>query len=251
MIEKRKGFKTKVVSFAMPGVEPGAIIEYRWTRNLGEYISRYVPLDVQSEYPVRELNFHIKPVTGVWEQWPNMRIMNFGCNPDKVTPEQGGFSLVSLHNIPAFREEPAMPPEYSAKQWLLIYYEENDKSGKEKYWTSLGHAMYSEYSQKLKVNGDVRNLAKELTAGATNNDEKIARLLDYCRRNLKDIHGTQITTQEREAAKINRTTIDTLARKEGTTEDIDLVFAALAIGAGFDARLARLADRTTFLFNPN
>ena len=65
-----------------------------------------------------------------------MRMMPFGCAPDKVANEAGGFTLVSLHNLPAFREEPAMPPEYSAKQWILIYYEENDNTGKDKYWKS-------------------------------------------------------------------------------------------------------------------
>ena len=251
VIEKRKGFKIKVVSFAMPGVEPGAIIEYRWTRNVGEFISRYVPLDVQSEYPVRELVFHVKPVSGQWVHWPNMRMMPFGCNADKVTNEMGGFTLVTLHNIPAFQEEPSMPPEYSSKQWILIYYEENDNTGKDKYWKSLGRQLYGEYSSKIKINGDVKSTANELIHGASADDEKILRLFEYCRKDLKDIHGTQITTEQREQAKENRNTVDTLAHKAGTAEDINLAFAALAIAAGFDARLAKLSDRTTFLFNPS
>lgn len=250
VIEKGKGVKVRVVSFAMPGVEPGAIIEYRWTKNVGEFINRYVPLDVQSEYPVRELIFHVKPVSGQWVHWPNMRIMNFGCNPDKVTNELGGFTLITLHDIPAFHEEAAMPPEYSAKQWLLIYYEENENTGSDKYWKSLGKSMYSRYSSEVKVNGETRNTANELIRGATTDDEKVSRLFEYCQTKLKDIHGNRITTEERDAAKENRTTADTLARKEGTAEDINLAFAALAIAAGFDARLAKLSNRSTFLFNP-
>ncbi|MBV8905397.1 MAG: DUF3857 domain-containing protein, partial [Acidobacteriia bacterium] len=137
--EKQKGFKTRVVSFAMPGVEPGAIIEYRWTHNLGEFINRYTPLAVQSEYPVREVTFHIKPVSGTWVHWPAMRYMPFGCKPESVAQEVNGFTQFTLHNIPAFVEEPWMPPEYSARQWILIYYEENDNTGKDKFWKSLGH----------------------------------------------------------------------------------------------------------------
>lgn len=251
VIEKGKAVKIRVVSFAMPGVEPGAIIEYRYTRNAGEFISRYVPLDVQSEYPVRELIFHVKPVTGQWVHWPTMRMMPFGgCNPGNAANEAGGFVSFTLHNVPAFHEEAYMPPEYSAKQWILIYYEENENTGKDKYWKSLGRQLYSRYSAKVKVNGEVRDTASEVIRGATTDEEKVARLFEFCRKNLKDIRGDQITTQERDAAKENRTTADTLARKEGTAEDINLAFAALAIGAGFDARLAKLADRSTFLFNP-
>src|ERR1700761_4423030 len=251
VIEKGKGIKIRVISFAMPGVEPGAIIEYRWQKNMGEFISRYMPLDVQSEYPTRELIFHIKPVSGQWVHWPNMRFMNFGWKPDKIANEIGGFTLISTHNIPAFHEEAAMPPEYSAKQWLLIYYEENENTGSDKYWKSLGRAMYARYSPKVKVNGDARNIADELTRGATSDEEKVNRLFAYCQTKLKDIHGNRITTEERDAAKENRSTADTLARKEGTVEDINLAFAALAMAAGFDARVAKLANRTTYLFNPN
>jgi hypothetical protein len=251
VVEKQKGFKTKVVSFALPGVEPGAIIEYRWTHNLGEIISRYTPLDVQSEYPVRELVFHIKPVTGTWVHWPNMRLMPFGCNPESVIREANGFMMITLHNIPAFVEEPWAPPEYSAKQWILVYYEENDNTGKDKFWKSLGRELYSDYSSTVKVNGDVKNTAAELVSGASSDEEKLLRLFRYCQKNLKDIHGDEITTEQRDAAKENKNTTDTLARKVGTSHEINLAFAALAIAAGYDARLARLSARTTFLFNPN
>jgi hypothetical protein len=136
---------------------------------------------VQSEYPVRELVFHIKPVSGQWVHWPTMRFMNMECTPDKITAEVGGFTLISLHNIPAFHEEPAMPPNLSAKQWILIYYEENDKTGKDKFWTSLGRTIYASYSAKIKINGETRDLANELTRGAASDDEKLQRLFDYCR----------------------------------------------------------------------
>lgn len=250
VLEKQKGFKIKVVSFAMPGVEPGAVIEYRWNRNVGEFINRYTPLDVQSEYPVRELVFHLKAVSGSWVHWPNMRLMPFGCNPESIVREANGFTMVTLHNIPAFIEEPWMPPEYSAKQWILVYYEENDNAGKDKFWKSLGRELYSDYSSTVKVNGDVKNLAAELVRGASTDDEKILRLFQYCQKNLKNIHGDEITTQEREAAKENKNTADTLARKAGTGHDINLAFAALAIAAGYDARLAKLSARNSFLFNP-
>ena len=251
VVEKGKGVKVRVISFAMPGVEPGSIIEYRWTKNVGEVISRYVPLEVQSEFPVRELVFHVKPVSGQWVHWPQMRMMNFGCNPDPLKNEMGGFTLITLHNIPPFREEPQMPPEFSSKQWLLIYYEENENTGKDKYWNSLGRQIYSSYAPRIKITGEVKSVAAELTSGVSSDEDKMARLVDYCRNKLKDVHGDEITTQERDAAKANRTTADTIARGEGTLEDINLAFAALAMAAGFDARMVRLADRTTFLFDPS
>lgn len=181
-VVKGNGVSVKVVAFAMPAVEPGCIIEYRWRKNVGEYISRYLPLDVQSEYPTDEVTFHIKPVSSQWVHWPTMRYMPFGCEPEKGGTDPAGFSTFSVHNVPALHEEPDMPPEYSVKQWVLMYYEENEHSGIDQYWKALGRQLYSEYSTKMKVNGDVKALAAEETAGIASDEEKVARLAQYCRR---------------------------------------------------------------------
>ncbi len=248
--QKRGALKLKAVSFAMPAVQAGSIVEYRFTRNVGEFISRYVPLDVQSEFPVDELTFHIKPVSGVWVKWPPMRIHGFGCDVGNMTTDAAGFSNITLRNIPAFHEEPYMLPEYSSKQWILLFYEENENVGTDRYWPSVGREEYKQYSLKLKVNGEARSIASEVIAGAATDDEKITRLLEYCRKNLKNIRGTEISTQQREQAKENRTAVNTLRRKEGTAQDIDFAFAALASAAGFDARPALLTDRSRFMFTP-
>ena len=137
-VTKGNGRTVKVISFAMPAVEPGCIMEFRWRKNVGEYIERYLPLDVQSEYPTDEVTFHIKPVTSQWVQWPTMRYLPFGCVPGKGPMEMGDFSSLSVHNVPAFREEPEMPPEYSVKQWILLYYEENENTSADKYWKAVG-----------------------------------------------------------------------------------------------------------------
>jgi hypothetical protein len=234
----------------MPAVEPGAIIEYRWTRNVGEFISRYLPLDVQSEFPTDEVTFRIKPVSSQYVAWPTMRYMPFGCNVERSGTDREGFTTLTVRKVPAFYEEPLMPPEYSAKQWVLVFYEENSKVNVDQYWKALGREAYADYSQKIKVNSEVKEIATTAIAGAKTDNEKISRLVEYCRKNLKDVNGRTITTQEREANKANRTTVDTLKRGTGSTQEINYAFAALATAAGFEARLAKLADRGTFLFDP-
>ena len=251
VIERKTGQKVRVITFALPAVEPGSIIEYRWTKSVGEFISRYVPLEVQTDFPVDEVDFHIKPVSGTVVSWPTMRYMPFNCNPQKNENEMGGFTGLKVLNVPAFHEEPYMPPPLTSKQWILIYYEENSNSGKEKYWTSLGKEIHGEYAPKLKVNGELKQIAQEVTSGAANDEEKVARLAEYCRKNIKNLFGDEITAEEREAAKKeNNNTSDTFHRKEGTPRDINLAFIALAQAAGYDASLAELADRRTFFFNP-
>ena len=249
VLEKR-GFKTKVITFALPAVEPGSIIEYKFTRNEGEMTSRYRQLEVQSEYPVDEVTFLIKPLSNMYVAYPAMRYMQFGCNVERGNTTREGFDVLKVKNVPAFHEEPRSPPELTAKQWVLIYYEENSKSAQDKYWSVVGKDHYKNYVDQVKVNGEVKALAEQITASATTEDAKLDKLLHYCRTELKDVRGDEITTAELDKAKANKNTLDTLRRKEGDDADIQLAFLALAQAAGFEARRVNLSDRSTFLFAP-
>ena len=247
LIEKR-GYQTRVVSFALPAVEPGSIIEYQFTKNEGEIISRYRHLEVQSDFPVDEVAFFVKPLPA--EYYPAMRLMPFGCVPERGSMTNDGYDVIRVSNVPAFHDEPASPPQWSAKQWILIYYEENSKTGKDKYWTSLGKDRYNETSRQIKVNGEIKDLAARLTAGAATDEARLNKLLEYCRTQIKNFNGDEITTAQLDKGKANKTTIDTLRRQQGSSVDISYAFMALAQAAGFDARRADLSDRSTFFFSP-
>jgi len=249
VIEKR-GSKTRVISFAMPAVEPGSIIEYTFTKNEGEAIYLYRQLEVQSAFPVDEVTFFIKPLSGQYVSFPNMRFMPFGCTPIMGQPTRDGYDVMSVKNVPAFHEEPYSPPDYTAKQWILIYYEDNSKAGKDKFWTTLGKDRYREYAEQIRVNGEIKSLAEEITSGATSDDAKIDKILVYCRTKIKDTNGDLITTAELDKAKLNKNSPDTIRRQQGTATDIRYAFMSLVQGAGFDARRADLSDRATFIFGP-
>ncbi len=251
-VSVKKGHeKFRVISFAFPDVQPGSLVEYKWTENEGETIYRYIPLEVQSEYPVDEVTFHIKSATNFDRGIPPMRLMHFGCDPQQGNPDSKGFSPLTIRNVPAYKEEPYSPPGRAAKQWILIYYEENDKTAGDKYWNNIGSKLYHEAKEQIKVSGEIKQAAAEITAPGKTDEEKLALLATYCRKNIKNLYGEDVTSEEREDfKKPNLTSNDTFKRKIGTPEDIDFVFIALAQAAGFDARLARVADRRSFLFDP-
>ena len=250
---KKGGEKFKVVSFAFPSVEPGSIIEYRWTKNEGERLDRYIPLDVQTEYPVDEVTFHIKSATDSRYGIPEMRIMQFLCEPERGPTDSRGFTPFTVRNVPAYHDEPFSPPGRSAKMWILVYYEENDKSAGDKYWSSIGRGYFNNAKEQIKINSEMKQTAAEIVAKGKTDDEKLALLAEYCRKNIKSIYGADVTTEERESyykSKSNNNSSDTFKRKVGTQRDIDFVFIALAQAAGYDAREAQVADRRSFIFNP-
>lgn len=250
VIEKR-GAKVKVVTFALPAVQPGSIIEYKFTRNEGEQTSRYRALEVQSQFPVAELTYYIKPLSNQYIAYPNMRFLPFGCMPEHGKPTREGFEVLQLHNIPAFHDEPYSPPRLNAQQWILIYYEENSKVGKDGYWNAVARDFDEEFKSRVHINGDIKALAAQITAGAPSETEKLDKILAYCRTQLKDITRDEVAAAVLAAYKERRTAAATLEAKGGTPADIHFAFIALARAAGFDARRAELSDRSTFLFHPD
>ena len=64
-VVKLSGVKVKVKSFALPGVEPGAVIEYRW-REVHPYgDANQLRLQFQRDIPVRTVTYYLRPFMGM------------------------------------------------------------------------------------------------------------------------------------------------------------------------------------------
>lgn len=248
VVEKRSGLKVHVRSFAMPGVKAGSIIEYHWKESHNEELADYVRLPGHLDIPIEHLVYHLKPLENPYFPY-TMRYLPFNMKLPPFKNEPGGYAVSSVDNIPAFVDERDAPPETQISAWALIYYDEDRKETPEKFWKSEGKRLYNQYKPFVKINGDVKALASKIVAGSTDPEDQLRRLDEYCRNTVKDISGKNVTEAERQAAKENRNTADTLKRGIGTQRDIALAFAALAMGAGFDARVAFLADRGSLFFS--
>ncbi len=239
--------KLKAKSFAMPSVEPGAIIEYRYKES--RPTSYHTRLEFQQDVPVQSIKYYVKPLaSSTYRLW----LKSFQCNPTPLVKERE-FQMTSLSNVPAFKEEPRMVPENQVRSWLLLYYTESDKSEPEKYWKDLGKKEYNENKAALKVNDDIRKVATEVVGDASAIEQKLERLLTYCRTKVKNIYddAATLTDEDRKKLKENKSTADTIKNGYGTRRDIDLLFAALATAAGFEARLVMVSDRSDVFFDPN
>ena len=251
-IIKTNGLKVKAKSFAMPGVEPGAIIEYRWREVRGDSISDYDRLEFSRDIPVRLVKYYIKPYSGPYFPY-GMRAKPFNGENTPFQKEKDGYYSTTMTNVPAFREEPFMPPEYSVRPWVLIYYTEDKKLSPAQFWTQYGKGVYEANKSEMKVNDDVKRKAAEVTGDASTPEEKLARLFEYCRSQIKNINddASGLSAQEREKLKANKSPAETIKRGMGTGRNIDMLFAALATAAGFDARVVNLADRGDTFFDVN
>lgn len=249
-IEKLSGTKIKAKSFAMPGVEPGAVIEYRWKETRNDRLANYIRLYFQRDVPVQLVKYYIKPLSLPGFDY-GMRAQTFNGQASPFNKEKDGFYSVTMSKVPAFHEEPRMPPEDAVRPWMLIYYSQETELKGEKFWQEFGKQTFSEYKSLMKVNDDVKTASAATIAGASTPEEKLEKLFEFCRAKIKNTNddASGLTADDRAKLKENKSPADTLKRGMGTGQDIDMLFAAMAIAAGFDARVVRLSDRSDTFFD--
>jgi len=249
-IVKFGGVKLKAKSFAMPGVEPGAIIEYRWREVVEGGVANNVPLYFQREIPVQMVRYYIKPSR---DMVYGMRTITFGGNNANFVKDKDDYSRIEMTNLPAFREEPRMPPADQVRTWMLVYYAPDEKKDPMTYWKDLGKRFHEVVKGDMKVNDEIRRAATEAIGDATTPEQKLERLFNFCRTKIKNINddASGLTADQLKKMKENKSPADTLKRGYGTGTDIDFLFAALATAAGFEARYAMLSDRSRRFFDPN
>jgi len=242
-IVKVSGAKLKAKSFALPGVEPGAIIEYRWREVIPNGSANHLRIQFQREIPVANVSYYLKPFQG-------MRYMPFRLGDAKFVKDKDGFSKIAATNLPAFREEPMAPPEDELRSWLFLYFSEDKNLNVDKYWQDFGKALYEATKPRMKADGEVKAAIGGIIGDAKTDEEKLHRIYDFCRTKIKNTSddASGLTAEDRKKLKKNESAADTLKHGMGTGSDVDYLFAALAQAAGFDARLALSGNRDDFFF---
>ena len=253
-IIKAGEFKIKAKTFAMPAVEPGVIIEYRWKEIRPNQMANNVRLQFQRDIPVQYVKYYLKPAQmdiGYSSLGMSYKMFNGDASPP--VKDKDGFYTTTMTNVPALIEEPRMPPENQVKTWMLLFYSRDKPLPPQEYWPKLGKDFYEVLKPGLKVNDDVKKAAAAAIGDATAPEQKLQRLFDFCRTKIKNTSSvlSGLTDAERDKLKKNESPSDTLKRGMGDGGDIDQLFAAMAIAAGFEARAAFLSDRSDIFFDKN
>jgi len=239
-----KSTKVKAKTFSLPGVVPGAIIEYSWREVLSEYIPSYVTQNLQNDIPTWEVNYYVVPRPAeMLSEGERMFYYVFnGSSPGFQQVRYGSkiWNKTTFNNIPAFKDEPDTPADEELKMWSLLYYTANSQKDMKKYWLDLARNMAGDFNKRAKVSGDVKSLAAAAVEGAATPAEKLAKIADYCRTQIKNIfyETAGITAEDRDKykPKAGLTAADTAKSKIGLPSDINALFAAMAQSQGFEVR---------------
>ena len=246
-IIKGSGVKIKAKSFAVPGIETGAIIEYRW-KEVRTDTFNYSRIELARDIPVQYVKYYIKPANVPL----GMRLHSFNTSEGFTKEGDSGFYSTTMRNVPALKEEPRMPSEYEIKPWVLVFYDsDKEKQSPEDYWKERGKIIFDYYKNLLKPSGEIKAAAMQAIGDATDPQEKVRRIFEYCRKNIKNVYDDayRMTPDQLRELKENKSPTEALKRRQGSWHDIDLVFASMLNAVGIDARAANVSIRNDARFN--
>ncbi len=261
-IIKTGNIKIKAKSFAVPNIEPGVIVEYRYREMITDAGAKGMHLDFQRDIPVQTLSYYYKPYN---KNEPNYQSYNF--TDTKFVKDEKGFYLARRTNVPAFKAEPLMPPEETVRPWMLIQgtsigfvdtnafvisFTVKDPSSPTRYWGGVGAEQAGLVKFMNKSNGDIKKAAAEITASATTPDEKLRKLYEFCQTQIKSTtFDPSLTDDDRRKLPAVKSLTDVLKRKSASTQYIDMLFGAMANSLGFETRVAFSGNRSKMLFDPS
>lgn len=260
-IVKASGIKIKAKSFAIPNIEPGVIIEYRYKEVIGNTGARGLHLEFQHDIPVQNLSYYYKPYNN---REPGYQSYNF--NDTKFVKDEKGYFLAKRTNVPSFKEEPRMPPEDTVRPWMLlqgtsvnlvdanvfsITFTVKNPNNPSSYWGSVGTEQSGLVKFMNKSNGDIKKMAAEITASASTPEDKLRKLYEFCQTQIRNTSfDSSLTDDDRKKLPTNKSVGDVLKRKSGNSQFIDLLFGSMANSLGFETRVAFSANRNELFFDP-
>ena len=256
-VRDNHGEKEMKKVFALPDIQVGSIIEYRYTLvtnfKLNVTYSFIPSWYIQGSAFERKEHFEwfcrIPRVA-----WTTILPPNAGpVKDDEVAGmdynEHISFDIANVMPAP---NEPQMAPFGGLTSRILFYQTHHDVHTPDEFWKERGKDWSRDINSFAKTSSAITETAAQITASAATPEEKLRRIYAAVQA-LKNTDFTRKhTEQEDKASGIQepKSVADVLAHKQGGNVQLNELFVALARAAGFKAYIMAVTNRDRSIFLP-
>jgi hypothetical protein len=247
---------------AISNVQVGSIIEYsyllRRKQEFPEVVkhpSKYVitePIaypaatwEVQWDIFVRHASLALHPYSGSVLKYCYVGKIN---KPEETTADRGPIRL-ELRDIPGYVEEESAPPESALRGKIILYYTYLVWDARS-FWMGIARQEGGSYQEFLKKSGYVHAEVARVVSPGDSAEQKLRKF--YARaQQIRMVSFEESKTEKekkRDQLKENKGVDDVLSRNYAYSNEINLVFIALARAAGFAAYPVRVVSRDNAVF---
>jgi hypothetical protein len=252
--------------FNLPSVEVGSILEYRYQIDHGEYYSS-PEWEIQRSYFVHTAHYQFTPFkefmpgahgpTSMYMLDGRGRRVNsliwWANLPEgkKLELNAGGYFSVDVTDVPPIPDEDYMPPIDSFLYKVSFYYKSAANAGD--FWATEATQWSKDVDKFAEQSKTIREAVAGLIAPADTEEDKARKLYaavqaldntDYSRRKS----GSELKQLKLKEA---RHAEDSWNQKSGDSEEIAMLYLAMARSAGLTAYAMKVVSRSRGIFDPS
>jgi hypothetical protein len=264
-VSKSGGYQVHQKVFTLPSVEVGSILEYQFDVRYDDGSYTTPRWEVQRDYFVHKAHYVFTPFKGFMKGQQNMTshilvdekgnqqsLLWWKLLPpgEDVKMDASGHRSLEMTDIPARPDEEWMPPVESILYKVVFYYRAAYNAGD--FWESAVKQWAKEVDHFAEASKSIRDAVAGIVAPADSDLEKAKKLYkavqaldntDFSRKKGKaEMKVLRIHTAKRAE--------DTWAQKNGSGDDIALLYLAMLRAAGITAYAMRVVDRDQGMFAP-
>jgi hypothetical protein len=252
--------------FTLPSVEVGSILEYSYQIH---YDDKYVSTphwQIQQPYFIHQAHYAFKPLAAYIGSGRGSTVMAMDKdgkeasfllwssllpNGAAVKTDNFGHYVVDVADVQPIPDEEWMPPIQSVLYNVKFYYK--DASDYADFWRSESKRWSKDMDRFAESNKPIREAIGGLIAPSDSDIDKARKLYQA----VQALDNTDFSRQKSEAElkqlklKVAKRAEDTWAQKSGSSNDIALLFIAMARAAGLNASAIKVVNRDEGVFDPS
>lgn len=251
MVVKSRDFKFLAKTFSLPDVQPGSIIEYRYTKSWDEYVLHGSYWEPQTDLFIKKAHFSIKQYQGEFAMyWTAFRL------PIGATVKKGdnGTFYLDLENIAPFDDEGLRPPDGELKPRVQFWYSRKEiETDLDKFWKQVGKEWNSAVEDFIGNRGGIRDAVATIVSPSDTPEQKLQKIYARVQQVKNLTYFAQKTDVElkKEKVKDANNIEDVWKNGYGRRNSINRLFVGLARAAGFQASVVRVGQRDAVFFRKN
>jgi len=270
VIVRGKGFRYQVKAFTLPDVQVGSILDVRYSLRFGDRMLLPPEWMVQDDLFQRKATFKYIPFQGksnMEVMLPHGQVANrvswtpflpAQYKPEEHTAPQAAFGhnqvgywvSLDMSDVPAFVQEPFMPPPDILKWRVNFYYLVSPKQ--EEYWKAQGKFWEHDVESFLGKKKCVAEATAQLISATDTPEQKTRKIYAFVSQLENTSYVPYRPQQEQKVLgiKLNAGVEDVLRQRSGDHDDLNRLFVAMVRAAGLPASLMLVPNREHNVFLP-
>ncbi len=252
---KTKDFQVNTKVFTLPNVEVGSILEYRLQLRYDDDTVSSPTWEVQQPYFVHKAHYQFLPAKGVDITDSHGNLANYllyssiGGIGSKVVHKVDNVYTLDLTDIPAVPSDDWMPP-LNSLNWRLEFYYSPYTSGGE-FWQKEGNRWGKEADHFANASKGLKDAVSKIVAPGDTDEQKARKIYAEVMKLDNTDFSREKSGAERKSEKLKeiKDAEDVWTQKSGTSDEIALLYVALARAAGLKAFPMQVVDRNRAIFD--